>query len=102
MPGKRAGVDPLQARNFPSPQIIIERFFGAPITRSFTQLFDNETADMRLATFLVGRVRSVISDQRVSHGHDLSTIRWIGQHFLITRHGSVETNLTDTCAGRAE
>src|SRR6266487_1705959 len=57
---------------------------------------------MRLGTFLIGRVGAVISNEWVSHGHDLPTIGWVGQHFLITGHGSVETHFAEARAGRAE
>ena len=57
---------------------------------------------MGFATFLIGCVRSVVSDQWVSHGYDLPAVRRIGQNFLITRHRRVETNLADTRPAGAE
>jgi hypothetical protein len=47
-------------------------------------------------------VHSVVADQRIRHGDDLSPIRGIGEHFLVTGHRSVETNLPDRRTGRAE
>src|ERR1051326_1702939 len=95
MAGQRARVDALQAWNIPAAEIVIERFFGAPITWLLAQLFDSKTAHVWLRAFLIGRVGPVISDQRVSHGHDLAAIRWIGQDFLVTGHRGVETDLAD-------
>ena len=57
---------------------------------------------MRRAALLVGRVGAVISDQRISHGHDLAAIGRIGQHFLVTGHRGVEADFADPRAGGAK
>ena len=49
---------------------------------------------LRLEIFVVG---SIIADLRIGKSNYLSGIAWISQDLLITRHRSVETNLT---AGR--
>ena len=102
MPGQRARIDALNAGNVPVPQIIIERSLRAPTAWNFAQLFDDKSAHVRLAAFLIERVRAVVSDQRIGHRHDLSAIGRIGQHFLITGHRGVETNLADAGARCAE
>src|SRR4029077_16188962 len=62
MPGEGASVDTLHAWNFPASQLLIYRFFGSAISWDFAQLFDNEPAHMRMSTFLIDRVRAVVSD----------------------------------------
>src|SRR5256885_16525630 len=103
MARERAGVDTLDAGNFPPQKIIFERQFRTPVARDFAQLFDHESAYVRLTAFLVERVRPVIPDERIGHRHDLAAIRRISQDFLVPGHRSVETNFADArpaCAKR--
>src|SRR5437870_5609585 len=57
---------------------------------------------MWLPALIIERVRAVISNEGISHRHDLAAIRRIGQHFLIAGHRSVETNFPDAGAARAK
>src|SRR5947208_9236892 len=98
----RAGDDSLHTEDVPFVQIFIERHFGAPVARRFAQFFDDETAHVRRAAFLIEGIGSVVTDQRISHGHDLAAIGGISQHFLITGHGGVETNFAYAGAGCAK
>ena len=98
MPRQRARVDFLPAGDIPSSQILIERHFGAPVARDLSQFFYDESAHMRRAALLIERIDPVISDQGISHRHDLSAVRRIGQHLLIARHGGVETNFANARA----
>src|SRR4026207_1209460 len=50
---------------------------------------------MRLPALLAERVRAVVSDQRIGHCNDLTSIRGVGEDLLISSHGSVETNFAD-------
>ena len=54
------------------------------------------------SAFLVELVDAVIADQRIGHRDDLTAIRRIGQHLLITGHRGVETNFADLRALRAK
>ena len=102
MPGERARVDALRARNVPVLQIFLERVFRAPATRDLAQLLDDKAARVRGAAFGIGGIGSVIADKRISHRDDLPAIGGIGQHFLIAGHRSVEANFAHTRAGRAK
>ena len=102
VPGQRTRVDSLDAGDFPFLQIFIERHFRTPVARCFAQFFDHKSAHVRRAAFLIERIGSVISNQRISHGHDLAAIGRIGQHFLITGHRGVEADLADPGSGRAK
>ena len=102
MPRERARVDSFRAGDVPIAQVFIERYLGAPIAWYFGQFFNNKTAHMRGAAFLIQRVDPVISDQRVCHCHNLPAVGWIGQHFLITGHRRVEANLPDACPSCAK
>src|SRR4051794_41019505 len=44
--------------------------------------------------FRIRRIDSVIADERISHGDDLSAIRRIGQNLLVSRHRGIEANLS--------
>ena len=95
MPRQRARVDPLHAGDLPGSQIIFERDFRTPAARNFAQFLDDKSAHVRFTAFLIERICAVVSDQRVSHRHDLTAIRRIGQHLLVTGHRGVETNFAD-------
>src|SRR6516225_6905157 len=99
MPSQRAGIDALGARDVVFLQIFIKRHLAAPVAWCFAELFDDESAHVRLAALLVERVDSVVPDQRISHRHDLASIRWVGQDFLVAGHRGVEANLADSGAG---
>ena len=102
MPRECARVDSFRARDIPFSQIFVEGHFGAPVARDLCQFFYDESAHMRRSAFLVKRIDAVVSDQRIGHRDDLATIRWIGQHLLITGHGGVETNFADPGPGCAK
>jgi hypothetical protein len=52
----------------------------------------------RLEVFLI---HSAVSDQRVSHGHDLPLVGGIGENFLIAGHGSIENHFPPALPWRA-
>ena len=78
MSRQSARVDSLDAGNFPALEVIIERGFRTPVARDLAQLFDDKSAHVRLAAFLVERVGAVISDERISHRDDLAAVGRIG------------------------
>ena len=53
MPRQRAGIDSLNARDIPPAQIFIERHLRAPVAWDFAELFDDKTAHVWQAAFLI-------------------------------------------------
>ena len=49
-----------------------------------------EPGNLHAAGFEIEGRGAVVADQRVGHGHDLSSVRRIGEHFLVAHHGRVE------------
>src|SRR5262249_32817359 len=54
---------------------------------------------LRLAVL---QVHAVIADQGIGHGDDLTLVRRVGQYLLVAGHASVEDDLAEGLAGRAE
>ena len=102
MPRKGARVDSFRARDIPFSQVLIERHFRAPVAGDLSQFLYDKPAHMRRRAFLIKRIDPIVSDQGISHRDDLPTIRWVGQYFLITGHGGVETNFADAGTGCAK
>src|SRR5881394_1474612 len=102
MPRQCPSIDALHSRDVALAQIFIERHLRAPVARDLAQLFDDKAAHMWFAAFAVEGIDAVIADQRISHRYDLSAIRRIGQHLLVTGHRGVEANLADACTGCAK
>ena len=95
MTGQSPGVDSLDARDVPRLKILVEAAGGAPATHHRTELLDDKTAHVGLAALLVERIDPVVPNLRIGHGHDLTPIRGIREHLLVTGHRCVETHLSD-------
>jgi hypothetical protein len=62
------------------------------------QVFDDQASGVHVAGFTVFITYPVIADVGIGEGHHLLVVTGVGQNFLITRHGSVENNLSDGLA----
>src|ERR1043166_329260 len=77
----------------PASQVIVERLFCPPTRGHAAGFADHEPFNPWPAGFWIFAVDSVIPNQRIRHTDELSGIRRIGEHFLITSHGSVKDHL---------
>jgi hypothetical protein len=64
----------------------------APVARQRAQLFNDEAAHLWHFTFNVEQVGAVISDEGISHRHNLAAVGGIGKHLLVAGHGCVEAD----------
>jgi hypothetical protein len=58
---------------------------------------------VRLPAFFVQGINAVVPDKRKGHRNNLAAIGWIGEHLLISGHGSIKADLTNArtrCANR--
>ena len=89
---ERTSIDSLYSGNSMLKEKIMKISLRAPVTRQRAQLFNDEAAHLRHFTFDVEQVGPVISDEGISHRHDLASVGGIGKHLLVAGHGRVEAD----------
>ena len=90
MCGEGSGIDALDRHDVRGLQIFLKRSLAAPVARQAAGLLDDESFRPDPGGLDVFRCHAVVADVRTGHGHDLSPVGGIGQHFLIAGHGRVE------------
>jgi hypothetical protein len=99
--GQLAGVDTGDGDDVLGLQVVGQRLAGAEIRMDQRQVADDQACGVDFGSFDVFGVDTVVADMRVSQGDDLAGIRWIGQDFLITRHGGIENDFARRVTGSA-
>src|SRR5579862_249353 len=102
MAGQGARIDPFDPEDVPPLQIGVQRHLGAPTARYAAQLLDDESLHVRPAALLIGGVYAIVADERVGHRDDLPLVGWVREHFLVTGHRRVETDLAKRRPRRSE
>ena len=64
------------------------------IGRKIAKFLHDQTFYGRFYGFVIITIDAVISNERIRHTNHLSTVRWIGNQFLITRHSGIENHFT--------
>ena len=82
-------------------QIAAQVLGAAKVRGHERQIFDHQASGVDRAGFNVFRVGAVAADMRIGEGDDLLTVAWVGQDFLVTRHGGVENDLANSAAAGA-
>lgn len=100
--GQGTGVHSLDGGNSVFLQVVMEGGLGSPVADDWAEGGHNEATNLRSMAFLIEQIGSGIADFRVGHGHDLPPVRRIGQNFLVTGHGSIETNFAGGGADRTK
>ena len=75
---------------------------GTPTALCARKLLNDKTTDLWETAFRICWIGSVVSDERIGHGHELAAVGGIGEHLLITAHGGIETDLTDRTEWRTD
>ena len=101
-PHQGAGVDAFHAQDLVLTQIGVEVAQGPEVARDPRELADNETFNLWPARFRVFGIGPVVADERIGHRDQLSPVRRIGQHLLVTGHARIENDLAEGLAPRAE
>jgi hypothetical protein len=67
---------------------------GCSVTRCNAGRFaDDESGNLNSIRLHVELVHTIVSDVRGRHRHQLATVRWVRQDFLIAGHRRVEDDL---------
>ena len=94
-------IDAFDGNDVPAFQIRLEALFGAPVGSDTTRFTNDKSFDPRARRLCIAFVDAVVADERVGHAHDLSRVRGIGKHLLITGHRGIENHLAaDFAFGR--
>jgi len=96
MARESTGVDLRDRRNVPPSQVLVERRFARVMAGRGASPAHDQRARPRTRRFGVGVAHAVVALQGVCHTDHLTGIRRVGQHLLVTRHGSVEYDLSLT------
>ena len=94
MLGQSPRVDFPNARDSMTLQVIMQGFFRPPIARCLGQFLDDKTPHLRPPGLFIEHIDAVVANMRIRHGHDLSKVRGIGQHLLVSAHGRVEAHFS--------
>ena len=89
---ERTRIDTLYSGHSMLEEKIMKISLRAPVARERAQLFDDEPPHLRGFTLDVEQVGSVISDEWISHRHDLASVGGIGKHLLVAGHCRVEAD----------
>ncbi len=100
MAGQSASVNIGDAHNALASEIFVQRLAATKITRQRAKLLDNERSNLNfLAVRLdIFRGYAIITDERIGHRHNLSSIGRVGENLLITSHACVENHLARAVA----
>src|ERR1700690_1619169 len=93
MTHQRAGVDFRRYGDAVLTEKMLSALFRAPVACDRGKLTDHQTFDERTDGFLVGLVRSVVTDLRIRQDHDLTGVGGVGEYLLIACDGGVEHHL---------
>ncbi|MNC39233.1 hypothetical protein D3C75_878820 [compost metagenome] len=91
--GQHPGVDLADSGNAIFLQQVVYAVFSTPVAWHFLMAAHNKAVYKRTHRFEIIAGDAVVSDQRICHGNDLSTIRRVRQHLLITCNPCVKYNL---------
>src|SRR6266542_3829939 len=80
----------------------MQRFRGAPVTRSHGVILDDETLDKWLSRFDVFRIDADVADFRIGHSDQLSLIGRVRENLLIAGHAGVKDDFAYRFAFGAE
>ena len=70
--------------------------FVLPVARFFTELADNKAGSIGTIGLFNFMEQTVVTDERIGHGNDLTGIGRIGKRFLIACHARIEDNFADS------
>lgn len=76
-------------------QIGVQSHLTAEVADHQGQVTDDQPCGVDRGGFGVLGIDAGIADVWIRQGHDLTTVRRVGQDFLVTRHRRVEDNLSD-------
>jgi hypothetical protein len=94
MAGEAAGIDALDAEDVPFAEVVIEAAVRTPVAGLTAEFTDHEAAHVGLEAFIVFGIDAVVPDERVRHGHDLASVRGIGENLLVSGHGGIEAGFS--------
>ena len=102
MARQRAGIQSGDAGNIIAGKIAIQLLFAAVVGRAARNRLHNESRGPGPAALRVLFIDSVVAHQGISHGHALSCVGRVGQHFEITCHCGIEHHFAHNVSVRAD
>jgi hypothetical protein len=90
---QRSRVDTIQRRDSRALEIVLQRPACTPVAVVARRFTHDEAGNLDRTALRVVRIDAVVADERIRHGDDLTGVGWVGENFLIARHGRVEHRL---------
>ncbi len=93
--GQFAGIDAGDGDHALRLQVVGQGLGGAEVGQAGRTVANHEPGSMGLGGFGVLRVGTGITDVRIGKRNNLPAVAWVGQDFLITRHGRIENDFSN-------
>ena len=95
-PGNGTRIDAIEAGDVVCHNKGRQFAFVLPVARFFTEFADDEAGSIGPVGLFDFVEQTVVTDERVGHGNDLTGIGRIGKRFLIACHARIEDNFADS------
>ena len=94
-PGNGTGIDAVEAGDVVCHNKGRQLTFILPVARFFAEFADDEAGSIRAVSLFDFMEQTVIADNRIGQGNDLTGIGRVRKGFLIACHACIEDNFAD-------